>query len=94
MTRNGYARLMAALDPKTLDILDQILREQFPRVRWRVAKLGLAALDAHVWRQLTDAFADELMRSGFKVDWEPSERGLALEELIDLVCINDDEPTA
>lgn len=82
---------MAALEPETLDLLAQILREQFPKVRSRVAKLGLAGLPAHVRRELTDAFANELVGSGFERDWKPNKRGLALEELISLVCINEDD---
>ncbi len=82
---------MAALDPETLDLLDQILREKFPKVRSRVARLGFAGLSARVRRELTDAFANELVGSGFERDWKPNKRGLALEELISLVCINEDD---
>lgn len=81
---------MAALDPETLDLLDQMLREQFPKVRSRIVKIGLAGLPAHVRRELTDAFADELVRTGFRADWSHNRRGLALEALIDLVSINED----
>ncbi|MGE0598592.1 MAG: hypothetical protein AB7J35_02035 [Dehalococcoidia bacterium] len=81
---------MAANDPETQDLLNQILREKFPKVRSRVALVGLSGLDAHVRRQLTEAFADELQRTGFDSQWKRNARGLALEALIDLVCINDE----
>ena len=55
-----------------------------------MAKVGLFGLDPYVRRELTEAFADELMRTGFDAHWAPSKRGVALESLIDLVCINDD----
>ncbi len=86
-----YAGRVSALGPESLDILDQILREKFPKVRSRVAERGLAALDSHVRRQLTDASAEELVRTGFAEDWAPNARGLAIEELIGLVCVNEDD---
>jgi hypothetical protein len=81
---------MAALSPETIDLLDGILKARFPKVRSRVFVLGLAALSPYVRRELTDAFAEELMRSGFQKDWSPNPQGLRLEALIDLVSINDD----
>ncbi len=85
---------MASLDPETLDVLDEFLRDRAPKVRSRVVQAGLDQLPADVRRELTDLLADELLTTGFDSNWRPNKRGLALECLIDLVCINDDDSDA
>ena len=85
-----YPRSMAELDTHALDLLNDILRERFPQVRAAVAEVGLFGLSAETRSELTDAFADELQRTGFDTNWKANERGLALESLISLVCLEDD----
>ncbi|MGE3075796.1 MAG: hypothetical protein AB7N24_18920 [Dehalococcoidia bacterium] len=81
---------MAELDSYALDVLDQILSERFPKVRALVAQVGMFGLSPAIRSELTDAFADELLATGFEAEWKPNARGGAIESLISLVCVEDD----
>jgi hypothetical protein len=48
----------------------------------RSGKYSLTILEAEAVRE---AVATELMRSGFNAEWEPTERGLLLEAIIDKI---------
>ncbi|MEI6196504.1 MAG: hypothetical protein WCS42_19460 [Verrucomicrobiota bacterium] len=67
-----------------LSLLQEIVKSRCPELAARVDLPDLSELKFHERQVILDALGIELLASGFK-NYEPTQRGLQLEELIDVV---------
>jgi hypothetical protein len=66
-------------------LLKEVVTKRCPQLLAHVESGDLAGL-AHAERQtVMNALSDEFTASGIGKDWEPTQRGLQLEELLDIV---------
>jgi len=92
---NGVRMKPTKLSPAQFEVLAETLSKREPSSCAR-----LMALDPRTWVRgdrsvVRDAVAAELMSSGFQPDWEPTERGVLLEGIIDFLTrleVNDEAP--
>ena len=65
------------------NLLLYCLAEYKPELIEKVDLLDSGFVDAGTVREMRDALGTELQLKGFKINWEPNEYGLKLENLID-----------
>jgi hypothetical protein len=72
------------LEEQQLNLLKEIVQSRCPALAARVESPDLSGLKWDERQAIIDALGIELLASGFK-NYEPTQRGLQLEELIDVV---------
>lgn len=75
-----------ALDKAQLALLGEVLEKQEPALLEELAYLGVLPLTRATREAMREALASELCETGLDPDDEPNTRGLALEDLIDILA--------
>lgn len=75
-----------ALDKAQLALLGEVLEKQEPALLEELAYLGMLPLTRATREAMREALASELCETGLDPDDEPNTRGLALEDLIDILA--------
>jgi hypothetical protein len=73
------------LKPFQLELLKEVVDKRCPQVADRVQSTDLSGLTREDRQMIVNALGDEFTASGVGKDWEPTQRGRQLEELIDVV---------